>query len=108
MQLNKYSIPFFQDKNGHNKVVKTLFDHGMDIGYLVKVLKKSIHDKDVGFTDLLREKMGRNQEAIGTVYFMHYSINRSVARSKAPSESSSTSDVTVKDSAIPHNRDRHL
>ena len=107
MQLN-YSITFLQDKLGHNKVVKTLFDHGMATGFLMIVLKKSIHDRHDGFTDLLREKMGINQEAIGTVYILHYFINCSVARSKALCEASSTSEVTVTGSAIPHNRDRHL
>ena len=67
MQLNEYSIPFLQDKFGHNKVIETLFDHCMDTGYLMTVLKKSIHDKDDGMTNLLREKIGINQEAIGTV-----------------------------------------
>ena len=67
MQLNEYSIPFLQDKFRRNKVIETLFDHGMDTGYLMTVLKKSIHDKDDGMTNLLREKIGINQEAIGTV-----------------------------------------
>ena len=101
--MNEYSIPFLEDKFGHNEVIKTLFDHGMDTGYLTTILKKSIYDRDGGITDLLREKMGINQEAIGTVYIMHYSSNRSVARSKSPSEASSTSEVIAT-----HNRDRHL
>ena len=67
MQLNEYSIPFLQDKCGHSEIIETLFDHGMDTGYLIRVLKKSIHDKDDGMTNLLREKIGINQEAIGTV-----------------------------------------
>ena len=67
MQLNEYSIPFLQDKFGRNKVIETLFDHCMDTGYLMTVLKQSIHDKDDGMTNLLREKIGINQEAIGTV-----------------------------------------
>ena len=108
MQLNEYSIPFLQDEHGHNKVIKTLFDHGMDHYHLMTVLEKSIHDRDVGITDLLRKKMGINQAAIGTVYIIPYSINRSVALSKAPSEASSTSEVNVTGSAIPHNRCRDL
>ena len=103
MQLNEFSIPFLQDEFGHNEVIETLVDHGMDHCHLMTILEKSIRDIDVGITNLLRKKMGINQEAIGTVYIMHYSINRSVARSKAPSEASSTSEVTVTDK-----RDRHL
>ena len=100
MQLNEYSIHFLQDEHGHHQVIKTLFHHGMDAGYLTKVLKGSIRRRNVGLTVLLREKMEINQEgAIGIVYIMHYSINRSLARSKAPSEASSTSDVTVTGSA---------
>ena len=108
MQLNEFSIPFLQDEFGHNEVIETLFDHGMDHCHLMTILEKSIRDIDVGITNLLRKKMGINQEAIGIVYIMHYSINRSVARSKAPSEASSTSEVNVTGSAIPHNRCRDL
>ena len=88
MQLNEYSIPFLQDQYGQDEVIETLFDHGMDTGYLMTVLKKGIRDRDVGITYLLRERMGISQEAIGTTYINHYFINCSVARSKAPSEAS--------------------
>ena len=67
MQLNEYSIPFLQDKCRQSEIIETLFDHGMDTGYLIRVLKKSIHGKEDGMTNLLREKIGINQEAIGTV-----------------------------------------
>ena len=88
--IERITIPFLQDNHGNLEVIDSLFDHGMDTGYLMTVLKKSIHDRDVGITDHLRKKMGINQEATGTVYIMHYYINRSVARSKG----SSTSEVT--------------
>ena len=67
MQLNEFSIPLLQDQYGQDEVIETLLDYGKDTGYQLIVLKKGIHDKDVGITDLLREKVGKNQEAIGRV-----------------------------------------